>query len=57
MMGIVDSHPRMLIMFTDPSVFINPRRMHEGYGSCFVCLSVTTLAAAYLVYIVKMKYR
>ena len=32
---------------------INPQRMHEGYGSRSVCLSVrlsvTTLAATYLV--------
>ena len=34
-------------------IFINPRRMREGYGSWFVylsvCLSVTMLAATYLV--------
>ena len=28
---------------------INPRRMHGGYGSRSVCLSVTALAATYLV--------
>ena len=37
---------------------INPRRMREGYGSrsvCLsVCLSVTELAAAYLVYTLKV---
>ena len=35
----------------------NPRHMHEGYGSHFVCvcLSVTTLAAAYLIYTLKTK--
>ena len=27
----------------------NPRRMREGYCSWFVCLSVITLAATYLV--------
>ena len=36
-----------------PANMINPRHMHEGYGShsvCVcVCLSVTTLTATYLV--------
>ena len=39
--------------------FINPRRMREGYGSrsfCLsVCLSVTTLAATYLLFKSQMK--
>ena len=34
-------------------IFINPRHMHKGYDSWFVCLSVclsvTTLAATYLI--------
>ena len=34
---------------------INPRRMREGYGSRSVCLSVTTLAAIYLVCKSKMR--
>ena len=29
--------------------------MHEGYSSHFVCVSVTTLAAAYLIYYVEIK--
>ena len=36
----------------------NPRRMREGYGSRFVsvcvCVSVTELAATYLVYTLKV---
>ena len=42
--------------------FVNPRRMREGYGSrsvcvCVsVCLSVTALAATYLVYTLKAGY-
>ena len=40
------------------STLINPRRMREGYGSRFVsvcvCVSVTTLAATYLVYTLKV---
>ena len=36
---------------------INPRRMHEGYGSCSVSVSVTTLAATCLVYMLKTRYR
>ena len=39
---------------------INPRRMREGYGSCFVCvsvcLSVTALAATYLVCMSKLRH-
>ena len=42
-------------------IFINPRRMREGYGSLFVCvcvcLSVTTLAASYLVHTLKTRCR
>ena len=42
------------------AALINPRRMHEGYGSTVVvlcvCLSVTTLAATYLVYKSKLLY-
>ena len=38
-------------------VVINPRRMREGYGSRFVCVSVTTLAATYLVYTLKTRCR
>ena len=38
---------------------INPRRMREGYGSRSVCvsvrLSVTALAATYLVYTLKVR--
>ena len=41
-------------------ILINPRRMHEGYGSCFVsecvCVCVTELAATYLVYTLKVGY-
>ena len=47
-------------------VFINPRRMREGYGSRFVCvcvcvcvsvcLSVTALAATYLVCMSKLRH-
>jgi hypothetical protein len=37
---------------------VNPRRMREGYGSRFVCLcvcvSVTNLAATYLVHPLKI---
>ena len=29
--------------------------MHKGYGSRFVCLSVTTLAATYLVYMSEVR--
>ena len=39
---------------------INPRRMREGYGSRFVCvcvcLSVTALAATYLVCMSKLRH-
>ena len=34
---------------------INPRRMREGYGSLCVYLSVTTLAATYLVFTLKIR--
>ena len=34
---------------------INPRHMHEGYGSRSVCLSVTMLAATYLIFKSQMK--
>ena len=41
-------------------ILINPRRMHEGYGSHFVsecvCVCVTELAATYLVYTLKVGY-
>ena len=40
---------------------INPWRMREGYGSRFVCVSVcvsvTTLAATYLIYTLKTRCR
>ena len=36
-------------------VIINPRRIREGYGSHSVCLSVTKLAAIYLVYKSKLQ--
>ena len=52
--------PELLV----PTTLINPRCMHEGYGSHFVCvcacvcmyicLSVIVLAATYLVYMLKM---
>ena len=35
----------------------NPRRMCKGYGSRFVCVSVTTLAATYLIYTLKIRCR
>ena len=35
---------------------INPRHMREGYGSCSVCVSVTELAATYLVDMLKIMY-
>ena len=42
-----------------PPIIINPRRMREGYGSRFVCVcvcvSVTELAATYLVYSLKVR--
>ena len=46
----------------EPTVIFNPRRMREGYSSCFVCvcvsvcLSVTTLAATYLVCMSKLRH-
>ena len=35
---------------------INPWRMHEGYSSLCVCLSVTELTATYLVYMLKVGF-
>ena len=39
---------------------INPRRMHDGYGSLCVCVRVcvsdTALAAAYIVYMLKLGF-
>ena len=41
----------------EKSYIINPQRMRKGYGSRSVCvyLSVTTLAAPYLAYTLKVR--
>ena len=54
---------KIFIVFSQVSELINPRRMREGYGSRFVCvcvcvsvcLSVTALAATYLVCMSKLR--
>ena len=50
-----------LTKYVYSSQLVNPRRMREGYGSRFVCecvcVSVTTLAATYLVYTLKIRCR
>ena len=43
------------VLAQDTMIIINPRRMHKGYGSRFVCVSVTTLTATYLVYTTKVR--
>ena len=41
------------------SYLINPWRMREGYGSscCCVCVSVTALAATYLIGAIRLLWR
>ena len=49
----LNHHPYLRLSLIFRIVFytlIKPRHMHEGYSSCSVCLSVTALAAMYLVY-------
>ena len=46
-------------LLNDNTPLINPRRMCEGYSSCFVCVCVsvtTALAATYLVCMSKVRH-
>ena len=55
--GEVETVHTQLVM-NSPTAIINPRRMRKGYGSRFVCvcLSVTALAATYLVCMSKVRH-